>query len=261
MRHEGRKCLVTGGGRGAGWGIAMALAQEGAEVAVADLDGEAAERVAAELSEAGGRGIAIACDVADERQVEAMFEEVARELGVLQLLVNTVAWIDPHSTVAEMPFENWQRAMRVNVDSVFLCSKHGIPLLREAGGGMIVNTSSIAGTRGFPYRAPYAASKAAIINLTETLAMELLGTGIRANCILPGVIAGERVRLLRESLAAKGLLPEIAADDVLNHAVVLDAMDVGRYVAFLASDEAAFVNGQALWLGDGPRMGAQAFFS
>jgi NAD(P)-dependent dehydrogenase (short-subunit alcohol dehydrogenase family) len=213
----------------------------------------------------GVRAAAIACDVSEEAEVKAMLERTREEFGRLDVLVNTVAWIDPPAAVVDMDYANWQRAMRTNVDSVFLCSKHAIPLMRESGGGLIVNISSINGTRGFPMRAPYGASKAAVINLTETLAMELLESDIRVNCLVPGAIAGERLRILRQQAATtrdavsstvrsgekQGARPTVS---------VMEPIEVGRYVAFLASDDGARINGQALRLGDAPRSGAQVRF-
>jgi meso-butanediol dehydrogenase/(S,S)-butanediol dehydrogenase/diacetyl reductase len=262
MRHEGRKVLVTGAGRGVGWGIARAMADEGADVAVADLDTAAAEKVAEEIQEKGRQAIAITADVADEADVIAMFERVREGFGGLDLQANTVAWIDPPAPVADMEFANWSRAVRTNLDSVFLCSKYGIPLLRGRERPMIVNVSSVNGTRGFPFRAPYGATKAAILNLTETLAMELLDDGIRVNCLVPGGVEGERVRQLRAWAEEKQLGSRVGKgyEDILKHVTLMDPMELGRYVAFLASPEASRVNGQALWLGDAPRLGLQAFF-
>jgi NAD(P)-dependent dehydrogenase (short-subunit alcohol dehydrogenase family) len=257
-----RKIVVTGAGRGAGWGIAVVLGEAGHDVVVIDIDAATAESTAAEVSQQGGRGIAIVCDATDEAQVRDAFARVEEELGGLDLLVNTVAAIDPPSRVEDMSFENWQFAMKTNVDSVFLCSKHAIPLLAKSDEALIVNISSINGTRGFPYRAPYGASKAAVINLTETLAMELVDRGIRVNCLVPGGITGERARILGELYAEAGLLEELrrGGDESLPRAQPLDPRDIGRHVLFLASPAGAHVNGQALWLGSAPRMARQGLF-
>lgn len=261
---KGRKALVTGAGRGAGQGIAEALARQGVDLILLDLDEETLSQVLAEVSEHGIEAEGIVCDAASEADVKSAFERAEAKFGALDILVNTVAWIDPHCLIEEMPFENWQRAMRVNTDSVFLCSKHAIPLLRKNDEALIINISSINGTRGFPYRAPYGASKAAVINLTQTLAMELLADGIRVNSLVPGAITGERARILKERMIEKGILPAVDEDDpgnVLRHAKWMDPIDVGNHVVYLASDAGRFVNGQALWLGDGPRTGAQTYFS
>jgi NAD(P)-dependent dehydrogenase (short-subunit alcohol dehydrogenase family) len=262
MRHEGRKVLVTGAGRGVGWGIAHALADEGADVAVADLDAEAAERVAEEIRGKGRQSLPITADVSSEDDVKAIFERVGAEFGRLDVQANTVAWIDPPARVADMDFANWQKAVRTNLDSVFLCAKYGIPLLRGSDAALMVNISSINGTRGFPFRAPYGATKAGIINLTETLAMELLDDGIRVNCLVPGGVAGERVRQLRAWAEERQLANRVGQgyEEILKHVSLMDPMELGRYVAFLASPEGSRINGQALWLGDAPRLGLQAFF-
>jgi NAD(P)-dependent dehydrogenase (short-subunit alcohol dehydrogenase family) len=265
MTNGSRKVVVTGAGRGAGWGIARVFGEAGDHVAVIDIDKDTAERTADEIGARGGSAFPVICDVADPEQVEAAFGQIGATFGSLDVLVNTVALIDTPSSVADMPFDNWQRAMRVNVDSVFLCSKFAIPLLRASGSGLIVNISSINGTRGFPFRAPYGASKAAVINLTETLAMELLDDGIRANCLVPGGIAGERVRILGELYAKAGLIPKSDSKDGGEEALVkglklVEPEEIGRYVQFLASPDGIHINGQALWIGMAPRMGAQAKF-
>jgi NAD(P)-dependent dehydrogenase (short-subunit alcohol dehydrogenase family) len=261
MRHSSKRVLVTGAGRGAGLGIAQALADDGASVAVADIDPETAEAAAGELRGRGVNSFATETDVTDEVQVQAMFERVQSEFDGLDVLVNTVAWIDPPHLLTEIPLEEWRRTVRTNLDSVFLCCKHGVPLLMGREDALIVNISSINGTRGFPYRAGYGATKAAIINLTQTLAMELFGTGIRVNCLVPGGIIGERGRQLREMMAAAGLrFTSSLNEEQAAHVTRLEAIQVGRYVSFLASEEARVINGQALWLGDAPRSGTQALF-
>jgi NAD(P)-dependent dehydrogenase (short-subunit alcohol dehydrogenase family) len=261
MRHSGKRVLVTGAGRGAGLGIAQALADEGASVAAVDIDPETAEAAAADLAGRGVKSFSIQTDVTDETQVQAMFERAQAEFDGLDILVNTVAWIDPPHPVTEIPFENWRRTVSTNLDSVFLCCKHGVPLLSGREDALIVNISSINGTRGFPYRAGYGATKAAIINLTETLAMELFGTGIRVNCLVPGGITGERVRQLRQMMAESGLGATSSLNEAqIAHVMRLEPIQVGRYVAFLASEEGRVINGQALWIGDAPRSGAQALF-
>jgi NAD(P)-dependent dehydrogenase (short-subunit alcohol dehydrogenase family) len=262
MLHEGKKVLVTGAGRGVGWGIAHALADEGADVAVADLDTAAAEKVAEEIQEKGRQAIAISADVSSEDDVRAMFERVASEFGRLDVQANTVAYIDEPAPVVDQDFAIWSKAIRTNLDSVFLCAKYGIPLLRKSDDALMVNVSSINGTRGFPFRSPYGASKAGVINLTETLAMELLDDKIRVNCLVPGGVAGERVRQLRKWAEEKQLTSRVGKgyEDILKHVRLMEPIELGRYVAWLAGPDGANVNGQALWLGHAPRLGLQAFF-
>jgi meso-butanediol dehydrogenase/(S,S)-butanediol dehydrogenase/diacetyl reductase len=260
--HEGKKVLDTGAGRGVGWGIAHALADEGADVAVADLDADAAARVASELQAKGRTSLAVAADVSSEDDVRAMFDRVGAEFGRLDVLANTVAYIDEPAPVVDQDFAVWSKAIRTNLDSVFLGAKYGIPLLRRSDDALMVNVSSISGTRGFPFRSPYGASKAGLINLSETLAMELLEDGIRVNCLAPGGVAGERIRQLRAWAEEKQLAPRegMGYEDILKHYRPMDPIEIGRYVVWLAGPEAANVNGQALWLGHGPRIGIQAFF-
>lgn len=259
------RVVVTGAGRGAGWGIAVVFAETGAEIAALDIDRAAAEKTASEISRRGGKGVAIECDVANEKQVQTAFKLVEDEFGALDVLVNTVAYIDPPARVVDMPFDTWRKAISVNMDSVFLCSRAAIPLLAKSDAALILNISSINGTRGFPYRAPYGASKAAIINLTETLAMELGDEAIRVNCLVPGGITGERIKMLGQWYVDAGIIEKPSEDgdnvgELTKGTTLLTPEQVGRYALFLASSDGAPINGQALWIGAAARSGAQVLF-
>lgn len=259
MELKGSRCLVTGAGRGAGWGIALALAEEGADVAVCDLDGDSAQATAEQIADHGVRSLAIRTDVSSEDDVKAMIDQTVQELGGIDLLVNTVAWIDPPGPVVSMPYERWQKGVRTNLDSVFLCAKYALQAMQPQRSGMIVNVSSVNGTRGFPNRAVYGATKAAILNLTETLAMENREFGIRVNCLVPGAISGgERGRILMELAEKEGVdfFRDIPTYDPPIRAA--SPADLGAYVVFLASAAGEAVNGQLLWMGEAPRFGAQA---
>ena len=258
MELRNARALVTGAGRGVGAGIARSLASAGASVAVCDLDGATARATATEIASLGVRAHWSETDVSDEAQVQAMIAEAAGALGGLDVAVNTVAWIDPPGPVETTPYERWRTGMRINLDSVFLCAKYELPHLRAAGEALLVNISSINGTRGFPNRAVYGASKAAIINLTETLSMENRKYGVRANCLVPGAVVGSvRRQIMRELAAREGT--EFPLNDVVYDPPVraVTEAEIGAYVVFLASDAGSVVNGQALRLGEAPRVGGQ----
>jgi NAD(P)-dependent dehydrogenase (short-subunit alcohol dehydrogenase family) len=263
----GKTILVTGAGRGAGWGIARGVAEPGNTVVVCDLDGEASQKVADELAGQGATALSIPCDVSDEAQVEAMFATVADRFGPLDVLVNTVAWIDPPGSIAELPTERWDKAIRTNLYSVMFCTRAALRGMIPNRSGVIVNISSLNGTRGFPDRVSYGATKAAIINFTQTTAMENRQYGIRANVLVPGAISGERIRLLGEmgaQLAADRVAaggPEPVRSAYPDPPVEpLDPDWVGGYVAWLVSDAGRYINGQALVLGEAPRSALQAMF-
>jgi len=254
----GKVALVTGAGRGAGRGVARELARAGYAVVVADLDPLTAADAAEEVRALGAAGSVAVCDVSDEVAVAAMFEQIREEHGDVDVLVNTVAWIDPQATIAEMPTEVWHRSFRVNVDSVFFTTRAALPGMMARGRGVIVNFSSLNGTRGFPERGSYSASKAAVITLTQTTAMEGRRHGIRAYALVPGGIDGERVRELRARLADQPRQPrppELGAVPEL-----MDPDWIGRYVAFLASEEGRHLNGQALVIGEAARTPLQAIY-
>jgi NAD(P)-dependent dehydrogenase (short-subunit alcohol dehydrogenase family) len=260
MLLEGKKCLVTGAGRGAGWGIALVLADEGADVAVCDLNPESVEETAKQITQRGVQSIHMPVDVSDENQVREMMARVGETFGGLDVLVNTVAWIDPPGPVADMPYDRWQFAVKTNLDSVFLCSKYALALMKPRRKGLIINISSVNGTRGFPNRASYSATKAAVINLTETLAMENRAFGVRANCLVPGDIEGERGRILRELAHEAGIEVGSEMQTFDPPLTALHPTQLGMYVAFLASDGGSAINGQSLCIGETPRKGAQLLF-
>jgi len=251
--------LVTGAGRGAGRGVAHGLAAaRGGTVFVADINGDAAAEAATELEELGVRGVAVVCDLSVEEDVAALFDEIRRHGASLDVLVNTVAWIDPSGPVAEMSTDTWHRALRVNLDSIFYTCRAALGMMIPRGRGVIINFASLNGTRGFPDRGSYGASKAAVINLTQTIAMENRRHGIRANAIVPGGIDGERVRELRARRAGAPRTerpPELGSGPEL-----IDPEWIGRYLAFLVSDEGRHINGQSLVIGEATRTPLQALF-
>jgi|tagenome__1003787_1003787.scaffolds.fasta_scaffold20985396_2 NAD(P)-dependent dehydrogenase (short-subunit alcohol dehydrogenase family) len=257
-----RVTLVTGAGRGAGHGIAAALAEERGAVVVCDLDPETSEHAARVVRERGARSLSVPCDVSDEEQVEAMFTRIGDEFGPIDVLVNTVAWIDPPGPIVDLPTERWHQAIRTNLDSVLYCTRAALRMMIPRRRGAIVNISSLNGTRGFPDRASYGATKAAVLNLTQTTAMENRQYGISANCLVPGAIDGERVRVLRELMQQRAETGTAApASSYPDPPVQLvDPEWIGRYVRFLVSPEGRHINGQALVIGEAPRSPLQAMF-
>lgn len=187
MQLEGKVALVTGGGRGLGQGIVMSLARAGADVAVADILPDNAERVAAEVRKLGRRAIALHTDVTRLDQVRKMVDQTVQQLGGLDIAVNNAGVISI-KPVEELSEADWDHIFNVNAKGVFFCCKCEIPVMRKKGWGRIINIASIAGKMGFATLAHYSASKYAVVGFTASLALELARTGITVNAICPGII-------------------------------------------------------------------------
>jgi len=242
---EDRVAIVTGGASGIGRATCAALGRAGASVVVADLNGGGAAAVADELRGEGTSAIGVAADVGDEGSIAAMVESAVTEFGGLDILHNNAADSDPalmsrDLAVAEMDAEVWDRTMRVNLRGPMLGCKYAIPHMIAGGGGSIVNTSSASGLTGDFARSAYAASKAALRSLTESVAAQYGKDGIRSNAIAPGVIS------------TPALEANVPADQVAVYAEntltprLGRAEDIAAVVVFLASDAAAFITGQVL---------------
>jgi len=186
----GKRCLVTGGARGIGREIARAFAREGADVAILDIRIEQAQATSAELAPFGHRALAVAADVSSESHVREAVEQVERQLGGVDVLVNNAGIIDT-APVAEMETEMWDRMIAVNLRGVFLCTRAVLPGMTSRGFGRVINISSQLGHKGAPNMAHYAAAKSAIIGFTRSLAREVCADGILVNAICPGAVATE----------------------------------------------------------------------
>ena len=244
--RKGLRVLVTGGGGGIGLEIATACAEEGARVHVCDVD-EALLRPGSALLAAIGRTVA---DVSNEHDVDRLFQTVGDELGGLDVLVNNAAITGPVGPIETNDPAQWSRTIGVNLIGQFHCIRKAVPLLREAGGGSIVNISSIAGRLGFPNRTAYAASKWAIIGLTQSVAMEAGAFNIRANAILPGIVAGPRqARVQAERARALGISEdEMAARYVSNVSLQrkVDAREIADMVIYLCSEAGRGISGMSI---------------
>ncbi len=255
-RVNAKSAIVTGGASGIGAGIARRLLAEGAKVTITDIQRTAGETVAGEL------GCSFICqDVTEARSWEAVLAEVEARQGGLHILVNNAgiegAFSDPETT----KLEDWQVIQRVNVEGVFLGCRAAIPAIRRAGGGSIVNVSSAAGFVAVPYAVAYAASKAAVRNLTMSVALHCARnrSRVRCNSVHPGVIHTPMIERIITELARQRGVP---SDTVLREFMAeipqgefQDADDVANAVLFLASDEARHVTGTAMVVDGGSLLG------
>ncbi|MFQ5958610.1 MAG: SDR family oxidoreductase [Alphaproteobacteria bacterium] len=239
-----KRVIVTAAAAGIGRAIARGFLDAGARVHVCDIDAEALAAF-----QAPGLGGTHA-DVADEAAVDRLFDDALDHLGGLDVLVNNAGIAGPTGEVETLNPEEWRRTIAVNLDGQFYCLRRAVPLLKQAGGGAIVNLSSAAGIFGFPLRAPYAASKWAVVGLTKTLAMELGPFGIRVNAICPGPVKGERIdRIIAAAAEATGESIEEARESMtrrISMRTFVTAQDIANMVLFICSDAGAKVSGQAL---------------
>ena len=190
MTLQGKAALVTGAATGIGRAIAERFAREGARVAVNFRNSrEAAEQLVAQIRAAGGTAIPVAADVSVDSEVRAMIEQVEREFGRLDVLVNNAGWSTrvPHRKLGDLTDEVWDKTFDVNLRGLFYCVRAAAPLLRKQPGAAIVNVASVAGSTGVGSSMAYAASKAGVITMTKSLA-RALAPGIRVNAISPGLI-------------------------------------------------------------------------
>jgi NAD(P)-dependent dehydrogenase (short-subunit alcohol dehydrogenase family) len=244
-RFEEKVVVITGGAIGFGRSFARAFVAEGAAVVIADIDGEGGERTASELREAGGRAIAVRCDVADEAQVEAAVATTVAELGGVDVLINNAGlhlmrYNQPFSV---MPRSDLRALFDVNVFGVVNCTTACRASMAERGGGAVLNISSIA---GYLNPTPYGVSKLAVRGLTIALAQELARDDIRVNAVAPGLMATEN---------AVDDLPQAMVDEFVGRLQLVHRLgqmsDITAAVLYLCSDEASFVTGETLKVSGG----------
>jgi NAD(P)-dependent dehydrogenase (short-subunit alcohol dehydrogenase family) len=239
MKLEGGRVLVTGAARGLGLELALHLAGEGARVVGADLS-ESSE----ELQRAGVK--LVKADVSSQSDVEGLADAVREELGGLDALVNNAAVVDlERRPFWEIPADEWDRVLAVNVRGPWLCSRALLPLLREADGGAIVNLASEVAFTGSPGLAHYVSSKGALVSLTRALARELGDEGIRVNAVAPGYVPTE---------GSRGLAPGGYDPSATPLRRVGETSDLLGAIVFLLSDDSGFVTGQTLLVNGGRLM-------
>ena len=245
-RLQGKVCVVTGGGSGIGRATGMLFAREGAKLVVADKDAKAAAETA---QEAGVSASAIEVDVANSQSVQDMLRQVRAKLERIDVLVNNAGY-GIAGTVVQTAEADWDKLMAVNVNGVFYGCKYAIPIMREQGGGAIVNTASVVASVGIRDRAAYCASKGAVAALTRAMALDHVGDKIRVNCVAPGTIDSPYFAdMLRESERAAELRRDLERRQAMNRLGLPEEIAYG--ILYLASDEASFVTGTMLTIDGG----------
>jgi NAD(P)-dependent dehydrogenase (short-subunit alcohol dehydrogenase family) len=264
MRLSGKVAIVTGGGSGIGRGIALCMAQEGADVAIPDVQEANAQSVAQEVQALGRRSLALSCDVTKEADILAGLERIKAELGRIDILVNNAGIASPPG----MPFtsnveEDWDRTFAVNVKSVFLMCKAIAPYFIERKAGRIINIASISGPLASVTMPPYSVAKAGVITLTRVVAKELAAHGVTVNAICPGILWTRFWQELAQFIADtnpafKGMTARQVFEKRVADLVPLKCEqtpeDVGWTAVFLASDHARSITGQAIMVDGGSVM-------
>ncbi len=248
MRLEDRVAIVTGSGMGIGKGIAQVFADEGARIVLAEINAEAGEAAAAELSEGGADVLLVPTDVSDEKSVQTMVERTLGAFEGIDVLVNN-AGVGVYKSVLDTSLEDWDRCLDVNLKGVFLCSKYALPHMQARGKGSIVNIASVHAVATVAGVAPYAASKGGVAALTRNMAIDY-GPTIRVNAICPGWILTPLIQGIFD-----GYDDPVAQQRLIDERQVMKRIgrpeDIGFAALYLASDEASFVTGATLFVDGG----------
>src|SRR5512142_3193340 len=246
MNLTGKTALVTGAAQGIGRDIALALAADGADVAICDVNLEAAQKTAADIEAKGRKALALKANVASSDDVSAMVDQTVQKFGRIDILVNN-AGITRDGLILRMKDEDWDLVLSINLKGAFLCTKAALKYMSKQRGGTIINIASIVGAMGNAGQANYVASKAGLIGLTKTIAREYANRGITANAVAPGFIDTAMTQALpenvRQELAKQIPMGKLGTPE-----------DVANAVRFLASPWASYITGQVIHVNGGMYM-------
>ena len=249
MRLRDKVAVVTGGADGIGAATAELFAEQGARVAIGDVDEAGGRRVEQRIAAAGGQAVFVRTDISQEADVARLVATAAERFGALHVLVNNAATFVLKGVEATP--EDWRRSLDVNVVGTALCTRYAAEAIERSGGGAIVNLASISSFVAQPQFVTYSATKAAILQMTRNLALDLAPSGIRVNCVCPGTIL---TRASRDHMERVGMtLEQFVAAEAQKHLLnrIGDPREVAWAILFLASDEASFITGAHLMVDGG----------
>ncbi|NQT48585.1 MAG: glucose 1-dehydrogenase [Chloroflexi bacterium] len=239
---DGKVALITGAASGIGRATAVLFAREGARVAVADLIPTGGQETVKIIKDAGGEAMFIQADVSRAAEAEKMVKTAVDTYGRIDILHNNAGIQGPFFPTADLPEEDWDKVINTDLKSAFLCSKYAIPVMQKQGGGVIVNTSSTAGVLGLPYVPAYCAAKGGIVQLTKSLALELIAQNIRVNCICPG---GTFTPMMEGWMPPEGPEREAFIQNMPGGRPI-QPEEIARAVLFLACDDSSAAVGTIL---------------
>lgn len=246
MTLNNKIALVTGAAQGIGRDIALALANDGADVAICDVNMEAAQKTAADIEAKGRKSLALKTNVASSAEVNAMVDQVIEKFGRIDILVNN-AGITRDGLILRMKDEDWDLVLSINLKGAFLCAKAGLKYMTKQRSGTIINIASIVGAMGNAGQANYVASKAGLIGLTKTIAREYANRGVTANAVAPGFIDTAMTQALSDNVRT-----ELAKQIPMGKLGTPE--DVANAVRFLASPSASYITGQVIHVNGGMYM-------
>jgi meso-butanediol dehydrogenase/(S,S)-butanediol dehydrogenase/diacetyl reductase len=249
MELEGQLSIVTGGGRGIGRAIVLELAGMGSDILIAEVDPRTGEGVAGEVRALGRRAISVRVDVTKRADLDAMGDRAMADFGRIDVLVNN-AGIYRAAAAMNVTEEHWDAIMDINAKAVFFASQAVLPHMLAAGRGNIISLASMAGKLGSPTSLPYAASKAAVISITRSLAVSFAKQGIRANCVCPGFVQTDMWRMVEAGVTeVLGVTPEEFTETRFKQIPIPRweyPEDVARVIGFLASEKAGYITGESV---------------
>ncbi len=253
---KGKVAIVTGAARGIGKGISLRLIEEGVSVVIADVNAKEAEQAAAEARKAGGKAVAVAVDISERSQVKNMVDKAVKEFGRIDILFNN-AGVNHQQHFLEVTEDNFNRIMKINALGMLICTQEvAKQMIKQGGGGKIVNTCSLAGRQGYPDIVPYCASKFATLAITQASARALAGHKIVVNGFSPGVVHTPLWDQLDQECIDMGItkkrgeaMQAFAASNLIGRVSTPD--DIAGLAAFLASSESDYILGQVIGIDGG----------
>jgi NAD(P)-dependent dehydrogenase (short-subunit alcohol dehydrogenase family) len=243
-RLDGKRAIVTGAASGIGRASALRFAAEGATVVIADVAEDGLAETAAQVAAEGGTVRPVVMDASDEAAVESLVATCAHHFGGLEVFFANAGIAGDFLPLDELSTAHWRRVLDVNLIGPFLAIKYGARAMKKGAGGSVICTASVAGLRSGAGPTPYSASKAGVVNLVQTAANQLVGTGVRVNAICPGLIETGMTQPIFDMARAAGKTHKLGQLNPLRRAGA--PAEIAAVAAFLASDDASYLNGQAI---------------